>query len=342
MTKKFNLLVCIAFITTFVFGQDVSISSKVVDEEGLGVAYATIGIIKHNYGIVTFEDGSFSLDVRDRYMEEILVISALGYEKKEIAYQEFVNEKPIEIVLKESPFLLEEVTVAPSEIKLSRIGVNKKKSSNNYSVSSPLRGVTIARLFDDIKEPILLKEVSVVVGKENINFFQLRCRIFSVNKQNGMPDKDILSKSVILGSVKNTETLTFSLEEDLWLDEPFFVGFEWISTKKQFEEMQNILDAYPTKFLNKIVAENPGLTPSINENKRVRFHNSSNKLVKEVKLTKAQTKILNERNERSPILNFKILSKGNKTYYGSPITRNWALIPHEALISALIGERVPK
>lgn len=340
MKKYLLIVVLIANSFPNVLGQSPSITSKIVDENGKGIPYATIGIIEKGYGVVAFEDGSFTLPIKDRYKEDFLLVSALGFEQKKIFYPDFVKEKPLSIVLTSSPLFLDEITITPAKLIFSKLGVPNRKSRNNFAISSPLKGATIAMRFDEFEEPVLLKEVSVVVGQKNLDTFQLRCRIFRVNEETGMPGEDLMQQNLISTGKKKSEKISFSLGDDFWVDEPFFIGFEWISTKEQFQQMQEAQKEFPTDFIDEIVKENqrPGLTMSINESKRVRFHDSTNSLVKEVELSKAQTKVLKSKDKQAPTLKFKVLSTGKKTFYGSPIIGKWALIPHEALISISIAK----
>jgi len=333
------LAILLSFLMTIIaYGQKKVIKSKIVDESSKSIPYATIGILEKNYGKVAFEDGSFEIQVTEGYLNDSLVISALGYEKKTIAYREFVKRKPLEIVLKEDVFLLSEVVVRSPKIAYSRIGILKKKSNSNFTLTYPLRGSTVATRFNDRKENLLIKEISVVVGKQNIDAFQLRCRIFSVDPDTGLPGENLLNENLIKGSRKKTETLTFKLSNDFWINEPFYIGFEWITTKEQFKILQETFKAYPTGFIAEIIRKNPGYINNLYESKKLQFRNSDGKLVKEIPLTKAQRKLLKNKNKVSPILKFKIIPNGNKTYSGSSITGNWHLTPHEALISILVGK----
>ena len=319
-------------------GQNEAIQSKIINSKGLDIPYATLTITNSNFGKVTFEDGSFELDIKENHMHDTIIVSALGYQTKKIAYQSFITKRPAYIKLEEYTYQLDEVMVSSSKIEPLTLGITKKKSNSNFTLSTPLKGASVATRFNDKKEMLLLKEVSVVIGSENIDLLQLRCHIFSVHPVTGLPDKDLYKENLIQGTTADKKILTFTLKEEFWIDQPFFVGFEWIITKEQWNNIQSSLKAYPIDFIYDIVKANPGYMTNIYEDKKIEFRDKQRRKIKEVKFTKEQKKLLKNRNKISPILKFKIKPKGNKTYHGSSILGNWSLIPHEAFISIKVGK----
>lgn len=314
------------------------VHSKIINENNEGIPFASIGIIKRNYGAVTFEDGTFSLIANRLFLEDSLVVSAVGYERRKISYSDFVTKQPERIMLKEDVQVLDEITISPDRLSYSKLGVSKSKSFNNYGLSSPLDGATIAMRFDGSDEPLLIDEVAVTIGKINMDEVQLRCRIFEMDSETSLPGIDLLRNNLLATSVEKQERLVFQLEEELYIEGPFFVGFEWVMTKSQFKKLEEASNEFNLDFIDKIVAKNPGYsTYNVNENKRILFRDSENKLINKVPLTKAQTAILDEKDAQSPKLQFKIKMKGTNTYSGSPITGKWYRIPHEALVSVRVG-----
>lgn len=317
-------------------GQDQVISSQVVDETGAGIAYVAIGIPAKHFGTNSFEDGSFTFPLSKKYLNDSLLISAIGYERKKLSYQEFMEQQPAEIILKTNPIALPAITISSSRLEEVRLGVKRKGSRNNFSLGSPLKGVTVAMLFDQIDKPIRIKEISVSVGKSNMDSLQLRCRIFAKHPDTGLPGEDLLQQTLVQTATQKRAILRFSLEEEFWLDQDFYVGFEWVMTKQQFAQLESARERYPINFLSDIYATYPDLQPNINENKRVHFRDSTNKVVQEIVLSREQTEVLRARAAAAPQLQFKILMKGQRTYYGLPLTQAWERIPHEALISLLV------
>tara|TARA_A100001015_G_scaffold321427_1_gene452113 strand:- start:1950 stop:4004 length:2055 start_codon:yes stop_codon:yes gene_type:complete len=337
--KDFILFLFINFCLYLTAFSQETVQSKIVDKEGNAIPFATIGIIEKNFGTVTFEDGSFSLEVNSAYKGDTLILSAVGYKRKKVAYTLFVTERPNLVYLEGNIQLLNEVTITPEELNFSEAALKKKSSPNHLGISSPLDGATVAFLIEDISEPVLINEIATTIRQLNMDSIQVRCRIFSLDPETGLPADDLSNENLIAISTMKQQRLTFRLTKNLWLDEPFFVGFEWVMTKTQFEKLQKAKDAYPLDFIDQIVADNSGFSYNVNENKRVQFRDSEGKVVKKVNLTKEQIAILNEKDAASPKLQFKIKMKGTQTYTGSPITGKWSKNPHELLVSVKVGKR---
>lgn len=337
---KYCFLFIIIYLGSYlaVFSQQ-TVQSKIVDARGNGIPFATIGIIEKSFGTVTFEDGSFSLEINPNYNGDTLVISAIGYQREKIAYNKFVKDHPESITLIEKVQLLNEVTITPEELDYFEVGDKKKKSPNHLGISSPLDGATVAFLVAGVSEPVLIDEIGVTIRQLNMDSIQVRCRVFGYDPETGLPGDDLISENLIATSTKKQQILTYQLSNDLWIDKPFFVGFEWVMTKTQFQKLQEAKEAFPLDFIDKIVSENPGLDYNVNENKRVQFRDSEGKLLKKVNLTKEQTEILNQKDAASPKLQFKIRMRGTQTYTGSPITGKWSKNPHELLVSIKVGKR---
>ncbi|MEM0992371.1 MAG: serine hydrolase [Bacteroidota bacterium] len=319
-----------------------TITSKVIDENGNGVPFATIGISGKNFGMVTFEDGSFSLVHSQEYLGDTLTISSLGFKKEKISYDGFFNTPPASILLRQEATLLNEIVVSSKQLFFHQLGTKKKKSPNHLGISSPLEGATVAMLIDDISEPVLINEIAVVVRQLNMEAVQIRCRIFDVDPITKLPGNDLLDENLIETSTEKQQKLVFKPSEELWVKQAFFVGFEWIMTKDQFEKLQKAKAAFSTDFIGEIVAQNPGYNFNVNENKRIQFRDDKGKIIKKVALTDEQTAILNEKDAASPKLQFKIKMKGTHTYTGSPITGKWYKSPHEALVSVRVGSNSKK
>ncbi|MEM8890150.1 MAG: serine hydrolase [Bacteroidota bacterium] len=337
MIKKLMLIAYLILWSSMGIAQEI-IRCKIVDEQDRGIPYASVGIVEKKIGVVAFEDGSFSFQLKNSYTGDTLVISAIGYKKRKIAYDDFVKNRPKHLQLKEEVFSLDAVTILPEKLSFSRLGIRSKSSRNNFGLDSPMKGATVAVLFDEVDEAILISEVSVSIGKINMDSIQLRCRIYEQDPISALPGKDLLQKNLIAVSTQKKERLNFKLQEDLWIDRPFYVGFEWVMTKSQFTRLEKAKEAYPLDFIKEILEQNPAFNYTINENKRIILRDSLYNVINKVEFSKDQIEILEKRDAISPMLQFKIKMKGEKTYAGSPITQRWRRIPHEALVSIKVGK----
>ena len=339
MTKTFFLNLAVGFWTHLLFSQEI-VQSKIVDEKGEGIPFASVGIVEKNYGSVTFEDGSFSLILNPKYEHDSLIVSAIGYAQLKLAYKDFIQEKPETITLNEKIEYLNEITVIPEKLKFSKKGVLKSSSPNNYAINSPLEGASVAMLIEDISEAVLIEEIAVTVGKRNVDSIQIRCRVYEVDSKTGLPGRDLLKGNLIQTITEKQQRLVFTPSSDLWVNKPVYVAFEWVMTKSQFQTLKDAENFFDLSFIDEIVKSNSEANWNLNENKRILFRDDENNIIKRVQLTKEQTTILQRKDAAAPKLQFKIKMKGENTFSGSPISGRWFKIPHEALISVKIGKSV--
>lgn len=124
MRKAFTriMLACaIFFLCQLVTAQSNNIlHGKVVEENGNPIPGASIKLKNKNVGIVSKDDGTFSIQSTGK---GTLLISALGYADKEV---ELNGQQGIEIVLSKSSKQLEEVVV-------TALGVRREKRNLTYS-----------------------------------------------------------------------------------------------------------------------------------------------------------------------------------------------------------------
>lgn len=337
LSKK-KVLACVICLSALIaiYAQPV-IKGKIADESGIGIPFSAIGLIEKNFGTITFEDGTFTLIALEQHQQDTLVISAVGYKKKRIPFPSLSALEFQTITLEEAITTLDEVVVTPHDQRYQQVGSKKMKSGLEFSVVTPRKGTTIAVLYDQQKEEsVRIQEIRVGVGKVNMEFFDLRCRIFSVDER-GLPGEDILDRSWIMRGTEKKGIIVYAFDEEFQLSGPFFIGFEWVISKEQFAKLESVRDKYPMDFFSQIVKENEGLKPVIKDSKEVRLFNSSNEIVRTIKLGKERRDFLKEREKVNMKVYFLMGNKGSKTLYGSYITGKWSEYRLRARVSLLIS-----
>lgn len=336
MHKIFTFLLAILLVLNSAIAQKQSIKSQVVDKNGQGVPFAAVGIISKNFGTITFEDGSFELDVNEKYKTDTLIVSAVGFKRKRIPFAQFVRGKMAEITLTERVERLDEVVITDKGWDYVKIGEKKKKTSSELTFYSPKEGTTVGALLNEESAQMFIKEISVGVGRRNLDYIDLRCMLFSVDT-NGLPGDQLFGENVLGKVLSEREIVTFKLEEDFWINEPFYVGFEWVITKDQYKKLEEVKSKYPLKWMDDTKDQNPGLRLTINNNKTMKLWDESGELVKEIPLTEQQRDELNARSRANPGVYYQFQTKdsGLKTVSGSYITNKWREYDFHALVSIL-------
>ncbi|MEQ9404920.1 MAG: carboxypeptidase-like regulatory domain-containing protein [Cyclobacteriaceae bacterium] len=336
--KKILVTLSFAILAHSSLSQQISIDSQILDQDGNAVPFAAIGIVNENFGAITFEDGSFSLDVEEKYMSDSLVISAIGYERTKVAYSEFVRKAPSTIQVKQSIRELDEVLITPEGLDYQLFGEKKKRSNGSLGFYDPQKGATLAVLLNEERQFLHIKEIRVSVGRQNLKDFQLRTMIFSMGADS-LPGEQLLKENLILESKIKKGVVTFELTKDFWTDEPVFVGFEWIVSRKQFETIEMAKEAFPLEFIDEIDKAHPDLKFSINDSKVVNLRNDAGDIVKSIELTEEQQEQVKERRKLKPRLYFQTHTNesGLKAVTGSHITSKWRRLPYFPLVSIWAG-----
>ncbi len=323
-------------IVALCFGQIERVEGRVVTENGDGIPFSTIGIPKKNFGTVAFEDGTFSIKVSDTYKNDTLIVSALGFERKKIAYADLLTNKITVIPLKENVQELDEIVVTPTKVKYKWMGgAGLKFLYSDPLYLRPRNGSTLAALFDRVEEPLWLKEITVKAGGEHMESFLLRCRVFSV-RDDSYPGEELLDVDLIK-DVKENGEVKFVLENEMYIDQPFFVGFEWVMSKDHYKKIEEVYEQFPLTFLDEMTKEYRHLDVIISNNRRLLLRDSLSKLRKTLKIPKEGRNELKERDKVRPVVYYLCSPTGPRTVSGSYITGKWSDYFLHADVSVLVG-----
>lgn len=104
-------LVMFLVIGSLAAQETTEISGKIIDQFGLEVPYAAVGITKKNIGTTSTEDGSFYFRVTKNELEDSLTVSSLGFSTFSIKIKDYLNTNGKQIRLKEKTTELNEVVV---------------------------------------------------------------------------------------------------------------------------------------------------------------------------------------------------------------------------------------
>ena len=161
---------------------------KVVDKEGIGVAYTTI-FINERYALLADESGKFTLPkLLDK---DTLVFSAMGYKKLTLPYK---RVKSI-VVLENSPISLSEIRIYPKKtLWLGYTGQEETIHNTNLAASMLFeKGILI---FNNQNLQGFLSSVRVKVGFIGKPKLPYRINIYSIGK-NGLPHNNLMNDEII-------------------------------------------------------------------------------------------------------------------------------------------------
>jgi len=134
LNRYFTIILSLAI--SAVAAQSKTVSSRVIDAKtGEGIPYATVQYAE-NKGIITNDEGKFSLYLSDSISLDSLYISSMGYEKTPVAVFQGIDSL---IAIDPKPIELSEVYLFDQELSVDEIIAKvKEKLPHNYN-QDPIR-----------------------------------------------------------------------------------------------------------------------------------------------------------------------------------------------------------
>lgn len=225
--SKISIILFFSLINSFkIYSQD-ELNLFIKDKLGKPISYASV-IWGKNLGLVS--DSSGYLQIPDKNRIDSLIISATGYLIKNITKQSVIEKSTIDIELEQNIVKLPEVIVAKYTIEndFGCIETNWKTSHIKNGICSNIQS---ALLINAYKFPAKCKSISVFITKESSVEIPYRLRLYEIGKD-GLPDKDLLFKDIIVTSYITNSWNTYDLDTlDIQLPENgFFAAVEWLCT----------------------------------------------------------------------------------------------------------------
>lgn len=221
------------------------------------ISYANIGIRYASIGTLSNADGSFTLNVPEKYNNDTLYFSALGFATKQISIKWLVRQPhPITILLSERSVLLEGITISDKAIKNKIVELgNNQCRGGTLETDTTYAGSSEALLIDNNKQleyPMFLQRARLRIFRNNLDSFKIRIRVMSVDTLTGKPGLDLLNHDIINESTIRKGWLVFDLSPyQLKVDKPFFIVFERILNSRDrmliAEGYQKFKKQYPSK-----------------------------------------------------------------------------------------------
>jgi CubicO group peptidase (beta-lactamase class C family) len=208
------------------------------------IPYTNIGIKNKGVGSASGEDGSFNLTIENKYQNDYVTFSALGYFEENYSVLELSEKSDLIIKLNEKSEQLDEVVITANKPKLKKVGNSSLGlfSSGAY-IGGGKPGATLATIMQAPSDNSKLQKVYVHIRDNDLKKkFKLRLRILETGINN-QPEKDILNKSIIISSSVEKGWLEFDLNDlNLFFENDFYVGIEWI---EELNERLSMKDAFP-------------------------------------------------------------------------------------------------
>ncbi len=226
-TPSFIILLLL-FSSIQLNSQELKIAGIIFDQEtAKPIAFVNIGVRNKNKGTVSNQNGRFSIKLPTQFLNDTLTISHVSYQTVKISVR---NVTDLQIRLQPKATELSEITLSTRKKKRKKIGV---KSYNRLLwLSTVSKENDIIENAQRIKIPNCKK---VMVNR--INLFLRKgftsdsafLRINFYKNLDNRPGEKIASKHIIQKKQIKPGWLSIDVEEyDIYMDEDFFVGVEFI------------------------------------------------------------------------------------------------------------------
>ncbi len=244
--KRIFIIITLLFISGFIFAQ-LNISGIVIDSADKSIIpFATLEILSRRTGTVANDKGVFKWNIDEKYINDTVIISALGYDKSRIVLKDILKQKKIEIRLSSKIFSLQ--TIEIKNIKPKTINVGSRKIFALFTGMGSLPGQIIASYINvDSNNNGFIKTVGVYLLKRGRPDAPFRIRLLNLEKDIMLPGDDMIKESLILNNSEGGKWVDINVSK-YHIPIPkkgFFIAIEWIKTKDEYYYKEGYLDYGP-------------------------------------------------------------------------------------------------
>lgn len=243
MKNAFTILIILLELNLYAQTNNslVKYKGQLIDSTTLeGIEYVNIGIENTSVGTISKQYGDFELEIdTTQYADSLILISAIGYEPKNIKILDFDNDIKLQIKLVPTIYKIGDVIIKSSKLKEVNYGIT---NSGGGHIRGKLRGFEKAYLIPIKHERILLKAVNFCIsGKIDTIIF----RINFYNHNNYIPNERIVEKNLIFKQVQdeNGWTKCDLSKEELIFNSEFYLSIELLPRLEGSNEVRSAFAA---------------------------------------------------------------------------------------------------
>jgi len=216
-------------------------SGQVIDNtNNEPISYVNIGVLGKNIGTVSDKDGRFQLELNDKFNNDTLRLSRIGYESLNFKISDyknkFTNGGSDRIKLMTKIYKISEVVVRPKKTKTFTLG-NFCKSTSCYGDAFYSRELgteigVVMQLPNRMKKAYL-KSFRFYVTEFTYDKFPMRLNIY--NLKNGLPENNILKEPIFIDITSTGEYVIDLKKYDIITNDDFFVSLEYYRVANEKE-----------------------------------------------------------------------------------------------------------
>ena len=215
------------------------IEGQIIDSKSKQpLAWVNIGLAGKSIGTVSDDEGNFKMEINDKYNQDTVRISMIGYKERLFKLMDFRNE------IRKNPFFeldaevmqLNEVIISSKKKNKQEYILGNKKFTNNtvYGFQSNELGNELGTIIKVEDGPVSIEKININIYKNPLKVFKFRLNIYDL--KDGVPDKNILKENIIIECNKNRGIFTIDVNKyDIIVDKDIFVSMEWIENSTERE-----------------------------------------------------------------------------------------------------------
>lgn len=193
--------------------------------------YVNIGVLNHNLGTVSDEQGVFFLELHPDRIRDTLRFSMIGFESEDFIVADYLEQEKIEqiILLQEKTTDLDEVVIStkPTQFETKILG-NKTTSKRIYAAFTTNQlGNEMGFVVRQRKRPMILKKFNISIVENDYGSIRFRLNFYKT--ENSLPTTTLLKENIIIETEASSGIVSKDLSPyQIVIDEDFFVAIEWI------------------------------------------------------------------------------------------------------------------
>lgn len=197
-------------------------------QTGQPVEYANIGIVGKNVGTVSNDKGYYSLQIDEKYSNDSLLFTCIGYKPYSIKVSEFRKLQNHSISLDEKVTEIQTVVVLPKKYVLKKLGVTTRNKSFSAGFENNQLGYEMGIMMK-VKKNAFIQKVNLNINQCTYDSLLYRLNIYKVNGE--MDFENILTKPIYIKLPKRelNKTVTIDLTSyNIKVQGNFLVALEHI------------------------------------------------------------------------------------------------------------------
>jgi len=233
--KILNLLLVFILAPLFLHSQ-VTIQGKILDASDRSpISFVNIGIKALANGTVSDENGQYLLSINNAGPQDVVTISAIGFEAQELPLKDLMQKK--DVLLQPKAYDIEGIELSARQWNAEEIliGNDQEKRKQSIGFANSVLGTEIGGLLEIDKET-WIKSAHFVVNRGSKDSMLFRLNVYEF--ENEKLGENLLQENVLIAAPRGKGLLSIDLEKyNLVADKNILLSLQWIKAYEKNGEL---------------------------------------------------------------------------------------------------------